>query len=43
MPKTFSYINGTEKCMNKFAIGYMVKPTLNVNKVFIEQVGKRLK
>ena len=32
------YINISEKCMNQFAIGYMVNNTLNVNNVFIDQV-----
>ena len=29
--------------MNQFAIGYMIKPTLNVNKVFREQVENFLR
>ena len=28
---------------NKFSIGYMIKPSLHVNKVFIEQVEKYLR
>ena len=32
-----------EKYLNKFAIGYMVNPTLHVNRAFIYQVEKCLK
>ena len=35
-------MNSTEKQDNKFLIGYMVNPTLNVNKVFRYQVEKFL-
>ena len=38
MSKTFVYVNSIEKLLNQFLIGYMVKPTLNVNKVFRDQV-----
>ena len=31
MTKTFVYMNSREKCMNQFAMGYMVNPTLYVN------------
>ena len=43
MTKIIVYINSTEKYMNQFAIGYMVNPKLNVNKVLIYQVEKFLK
>ena len=29
--KIFVYINTTEECINKFTIGYMIKPTLHIN------------
>ena len=35
-------MNSTEKRINQFAIGYMVKSALHVNKVFREQVEKYL-
>ena len=41
--KIFVYIDSIEKRMNKFEIVYMVKPKLNVNKAFREQVDKFLK
>ena len=34
MSKLIININSTEKRINKSAIGYMVNPKLNVNKVF---------
>ena len=36
-------MNSTEKRMNQFSIGYMVKPALNVNEVLREPVEKFLK
>ena len=32
-----------KKTINKFKIGYMINPNLNINKAFIEQVGKCMK
>ena len=43
MSKTFVYITSKEKLNNQSAIGYMVKPTLYMNKVFKEQVENCLK
>ena len=43
MPNKLVYINSTEKCMNQFAIRYMVNPILNFNKVFRETKDKRLR
>ena len=37
------YLFTTDKQINQFAIGYMIKPTLQVNTVFREQVKKMLK
>ena len=37
------YINNAEKPMSQFEIGYMVNPTLHVNKVFREQVDECLR
>ena len=37
------YTNNTEKRINIFAIGYMVNPTLYVNKVLRDQVETFLK
>ena len=34
MSKAIFFVNSTEKRINKFSIGYMVNPKLNVNKVF---------
>ena len=36
------HIYGTEKNMNQFAIGYMIKPYLHINRIFREQVQKSL-
>ena len=33
----------TDESINQFAIGYMIKPSLNCNKVFTEQVEKWLR
>ena len=41
--KLFVYINTTEKLIKQFKIGYMINPTLNVNKVFRYQVEKWVK
>ena len=38
MYKILVYIYTSEKRINQFEIGYMIKPTLHVNKVFREQV-----
>ena len=38
MSNTYVYMSTTEKFINQFAIGYMIKPALNVNKVFRDQV-----
>ena len=38
MYKIFVYIYTTDKQINQFEIGYMINPTLQVNKVFREQV-----
>ena len=40
MSRNIVYINTTEKQMNQFAIGYMINPTLNVNRVLRAQVKK---
>ena len=40
---TFIYINSTETSINRFSIEYMVNRTLHVNKVFREQLDKRLR
>ena len=37
------YINIIEKQINQFSLGYMINPTLHVNKVFRYQVEKSLK
>ena len=37
------YIYATDEQINLFAIGYMIKHTLNNNKVFIEKVEKILR
>ena len=38
MSKTNVFINTTEDLINQFVIGYMINPTLHVNKVFIYKV-----
>ena len=43
MSKILVYLYTTDKRINQFAIGYMINPTLHVNKVFIEQVEKCLR
>ena len=42
MSKRMVYIYSTDEQMNPFAIGYAIKPSLHVNKVFREQVKKCL-
>ena len=36
------YMNSIGKRMNQFAIEYIVNPTLKINKVFSDQVEKKL-
>ena len=43
MSKIIVYIYSTFKLINPFTIGYMVNPTLHVNKAFREQVVKFLR
>ena len=43
MSKILVYLYTTDKRIIPFAIGYMVNPTLRVNKLFIEQVEKYLR
>ena len=43
MSKILVYIYTTYERINKFLIGYMINPTLHVNKVFREQVEKLLR
>ena len=38
MAKHHIWLNETKKRINKFTIGYMINPGLNVNKAFREQV-----
>ena len=38
MSNIFVYINTRDERINQFAIGYMINPTLHVNKVFRDQV-----
>ena len=38
--KIIVYCYSTDKSINQFAIGYMINPSLNCNKVFREQVEK---
>ena len=40
MSKILVYLYTTYKQINPSAIGYMIKPTLHVNKVFRKQVEK---
>ena len=42
MSKRMVHIYTTEKTVHKLAIGYMVNPSLHVNKMFKTQVEKRL-
>ena len=43
MSRILVYTYTTEKLISQFAIGYMVNPTIHVNKVFREQVEKFLR
>ena len=43
MAKHFIWIEETEERINDFLIGYMINPTLNITKIFIEQVNKCMK
>ena len=43
MAKRFIWIEETKERINKFTIGYMINPTLKINKAFIEQVNKCMK
>ena len=38
MPKSYIWIEETNRCINEFSIGYMMNPTLNRNRVFKYQV-----
>ena len=40
MAKHFILLNETKQLINKFTIGYIINPGLNVNKAFREQVEK---
>ena len=42
MSKIMVYYYSTDESINIFAIGYMINPSLNCNKVFREQVEKIL-
>ena len=42
MSKIMVYYYSTDETINPFAIGYMINPSLNCNKVFIVQVEKCL-
>ena len=42
MSKIMVHCYSTYESINPFAIGYMVNPSLNCNRVFIEQVEKCL-
>ena len=43
MDKRFISIKETKERINAFSIGYIIKPTLNINKEFKEQVAKCMK
>ena len=43
MDKSYIRLEETNQCINKFSIGYMMNPNLNMNKVFREQVKVYLK
>ena len=40
MAKSFIWLEEKSYCINDFAIGYMINPTLHINKAFKEQVEK---
>ena len=42
MSKIMVHIYTTENNFDQFAIGYMINPSLHINRVFIEQVQKCL-
>ena len=42
LSKRMVHIYTTNKTMNKFAIGYMINPSLQFNKIFKTQVEKYL-
>ena len=42
MSKITVYLYTTDEQMNKFAIGYMINPSLHVNRVFREEVEECL-
>ena len=42
MPKRMVYIYSTDNTVHKFAIGYMINPSLHINKIFKTQVEKLL-
>ena len=42
MSQNNMYMNSIGKRMNQFAIEYIVNPTLKINKVFSDQVEKKL-
>ena len=42
MSKIMVYIFSTEKNVNQFAIGYMINPSLHINKMFKTKVKKCL-
>ena len=43
MVKSYIWIEETNECINEFSIGYMINPTLSINKYFKEQVTKFMK
>ena len=43
MNKSFIWLEETKERINKFSIGYMINPTLNINKSFREKVTKLMK
>ena len=43
MAKSFICIEETKECINKFLIGYMINPTLDIIKSFREKVNKCMK
>ena len=42
MPKIMVHCYSTDEIINKFSFGYIINPSLNFDKVFIEQVEKLL-
>ena len=43
MDKSYICLEETKERINEFSIGYMINPTLNINKAFKEQVTKCMK